>query len=130
MTDERGPAIDVDALGDLEQSIGDDPEFLRELVETYLDDAPKQIEQMRDGLAGADVELVNRSAHTLKSNSSSVGALVLSQMSRELEAKTQPAKTSADDLANGGIAGRIEEIAGEFERVRRELDALVPQVAS
>ena len=35
------PAIDVAVLDALEQAIGDDRAFLRELVETYLEDAPR-----------------------------------------------------------------------------------------
>ncbi|MDP8904830.1 MAG: Hpt domain-containing protein [Chloroflexota bacterium] len=119
-------AIDRTVLDELRQSIGDDPEFLRELVEAYIDDAPAQLASIRVGLAEGDVVLVNRAAHTLKSNSASVGAVGLAEMCRELEAVTQPAVMDATDLASPGFAARLHVIAAELQRVTTELDALVP----
>lgn len=126
MAEDRGAAIDVQTLDELEHSIGDDREFLRELVGTYLDDGPKQVEAMRAGLAEGNVEVVNRAVHTLKSNSASVGALPLAQLCRELEAMTLPHSTDAAELATPEIAARSDAIADELERVIVELDALVP----
>ena len=121
--------IDQNVLDELSRSVGDDPEFLRELVETYLDDAPSQVEAIRAGLADGNVEPVNRAAHTLKSNSASVGAMTLAELSRELEAMTAPATTDAGDLNQPGFAARADEIAAELDRVTDELNSLVPAVA-
>ena len=130
MAEDRGSAIDVQVLEELEHSIGDDREFLRELVETYLDDAPVQLGSIRSGIAEGNVERVNRAAHTLKSNSASVGAMSLSEMSRELEHMTAPATTDAAALAAPEITSRATWIADELERVKVELDALVPSSES
>jgi HPt (histidine-containing phosphotransfer) domain-containing protein len=62
-----------------------DPVFLAELVDVYLQDAPEQIQQMRAGLASGDIEGVRRAAHSLKSNSASLGANRLANAARELE---------------------------------------------
>ena len=127
--EERRVAIDQDVLDELERSVGDDREFLRELVETYLDDAPVLIATVREGIAAKDVERTNRAAHTLKSNSASLGALGLSAMARELETLTSPATTEADDLSAPEIGALVDLIAVEFEEVRDELNALVPASA-
>ena len=121
-------AIDRAVLDELEHSVGDDPEFLRELVETYLDDAPTQIDQIRSGLAEGNVEPVNRAAHTLKSNSASVGAMLLAELCRELEALTSTG--GPVDLGDPDFAARGDAIEAELERVRTELDALVPADAT
>jgi HPt (histidine-containing phosphotransfer) domain-containing protein len=126
MSADQMPAIDVLVLDELEHSIGDDREFLRELVETYLDDAPVQLATMRSGMTTGDVAGVNRAAHTLKSNSASVGAMTLSEMSRELEALTQPDVMDASGLGEPEILRRVNATAAELERAMRELDALVP----
>ena len=120
------PAIDVAALDALEQAIGDDRAFLRELVETYLEDAPRQIEALRTGLGTRDVERVHRAAHTLKSISATVGAEALSAAARELETLTLPASTAAADLAEPEIAALVDVIATEFGRAADELNSLVP----
>ncbi len=62
-----------------------EPEILKELVDAYLDDAPKLIAEMHTGLANGDIDCVRRAAHSLKSNSASFGGKRLSEASRELE---------------------------------------------
>jgi HPt (histidine-containing phosphotransfer) domain-containing protein len=126
MDEERPAAIDVDVLEDLERSVGDDRAFLRELVETYLDDTPTLLAALSAGIAEGNVEQTNRAAHTLKSNSASLGALGLSAMSRELETLTSVATTEAEDLAAPEITALVNVIAAEFDEVRDELEALVP----
>lgn len=129
MDEEGREAIDQGVLDELERSVGDDREFLRELVETYLDDAPVLIATLRDGITAKQVEPTNRAAHTLKSNSASLGALGLSAMARELETLTSVATTEADDLSAPEIGALVDLIAVEFEEVRDELNALVPASA-
>jgi HPt (histidine-containing phosphotransfer) domain-containing protein len=126
MDDDERPAVDLGILEDLERSVGDDRAFLRELVETYLDDTPMQIAALRSGIAEGNVERTNRAAHTLKSNSASLGALGLSAMARELETLTSVATTEAQDLTSPDIAALVAVIAAEFDDVRQELNALVP----
>jgi len=127
---EEGPAIDVDVLEDLERSIGDDRRFLRDLVETYLEDAPGQLATIRAGVESGEAEPVNRAAHTLKSNSASVGAMELSDMAAELQGLTSPEVTEAADLADPGIGRLVAAISGELSRVMAELDSLVPPTDS
>jgi|WetSurMetagenome_2_1015567.scaffolds.fasta_scaffold193363_2 HPt (histidine-containing phosphotransfer) domain-containing protein len=62
-----------------------DAAFLAELVDTYLSDSPELIEHMRAGLAVGDIPGVQRAAHSLKSNSASLGATRLANAARELE---------------------------------------------
>ncbi len=78
-----------------------DPEFLAELIDMYLADSPDLIAQMRRGLAEGNCELVRRAAHTLKSNSASLGALRLTGAARALEmtAKTGSLEGAAPQLA-------------------------------
>src|SRR3954470_10618347 len=123
---ERPAAIDQAVLDELERSVGDDREFLRDLVETYLDDTPRLIANVRAGITARDVEATNRAAHTLNSNSASLGALGLSAMARELETLTSPATTEADDLAGPEIDALVDVISNEFESVHDELNSLVP----
>jgi HPt (histidine-containing phosphotransfer) domain-containing protein len=125
--DESIPAsVDQDVLDDLEHSIGDDRAFLRELVETYLDDSPRQIAALREGIVAGDVASTNRAAHTLKSTSASLGAVGLSAMARELETLTSVATTEAEDLGAPEIGALVDVIAAEFEEVQVELNRLVP----
>jgi HPt (histidine-containing phosphotransfer) domain-containing protein len=127
MSDEDAPAVvDQDVLDELEHSVGDDRAFLRELVETYLDETPTLVTALRSGVAEGNVERTNRAAHTIKSTSASLGALGLSAMARELETLTSTATTESADLAAPEIAALIALIATEYDEVAIELSTLVP----
>jgi HPt (histidine-containing phosphotransfer) domain-containing protein len=69
---------------------------------------------------------VNRAAHTLKSNSRSIGATTLAELCLGLQEATSPATTEAADLATPEITHRVAAIAAELNRVMSELDSLVP----
>lgn len=90
--------LDPSALEELRQLGGD--EFLTELVETFLTDAPAQLA----ALHASDVDEVRRAAHTLKSNGATFGAGHFSELCRELE---QQAK-SGDLAAVPDLPARIE----------------------
>ena len=73
MTDDR-QVVDPAALDRLLEMTGGDPEFLRELITTYLEDGAAQLVAMGEAAAAGDAEALVRPAHSLKSNSASMGA--------------------------------------------------------
>ena len=68
MLDET-PFVPEIALDDLMEIIGDDPESLKDIIESFLEDSPKLLDSIDEGVATKDETLVERSSHTLKSNS-------------------------------------------------------------
>jgi HPt (histidine-containing phosphotransfer) domain-containing protein len=91
-----------------------DRDFMIELIDTYLSDSPSLIGQMRTGLAGGNIEVVRRAAHSLKSNSASFGANRLANASRDLEM-----------LAKGGT---LDGAAPKLALIEAEYALLVPQL--
>ncbi len=85
MSEPELPVLDEATLGDLVMTTGDDPAFVRELVETYLGDTPGLMDAMGSAVEADDAAALIRPAHTLKSSSATVGALRLSAVARELE---------------------------------------------
>jgi histidine phosphotransfer protein HptB len=79
------PVLDERVLGEVMETTGGDIGFVRELVETYLADAPAQLQAMTDAVEADDASALVRPAHTLKSSSATVGAMRLSTVARELE---------------------------------------------
>jgi len=75
--------IDLTVFEDLKEMMGAD--FIVELVDTYLQDSPEMLAQMRQALDTQDAESFRRAAHSLKSNSANFGAMQLSALARELE---------------------------------------------
>src|SRR5215207_5766283 len=60
-------------------------EFVRELIDTFLTEAPSMLSDLRDSLAGGDVDRFRRAAHSLKSNGNTFGALTLGSLAKDLE---------------------------------------------
>ena len=87
-----------------------DSATLVELLDAYLQDSPELIEQMRAGLAAGDIALVRRSAHSLKSNSASLGANRLANVTRELE---MIAKSGTLD----GAAPKLAAVEAEYAQL-------------
>jgi len=115
-TENEGPAcIDrgvLQALQDLQME--GEPSIVRQVVETYLADAVPLILQLKQALLDNDGAVLQRAAHTLKSSSANVGALGLSEISKELEMNCR--NNSFDDAAR-----LVAAIESEFEKVRGAL---------
>jgi CheY-like chemotaxis protein len=81
--------IDWNVLNAYYQVMGEDTDaFLVELVQTFLPNAQKLVDDLKETLAKKDLTAFHRGAHTLKSSSASLGAMLLSEMSKKLEADT------------------------------------------
>jgi PAS domain S-box-containing protein len=104
-------------LAQIEAAVGD-PVFVRELISTFLNDAPGLVGTLRSSLEQRNSEELRRAAHTLKSNGRTFGAIELASLSEELEFSAHRGSlTSADDLVT-----RIEK---EYARVAGALGAFV-----
>ena len=77
------PTIDPAAFGELQSTAG--AEFARELVDTFLVEAPAMLDALRAAYAADDADAFRRTAHSLKSNSNTFGALTLGRLAKDLE---------------------------------------------
>ena len=85
MSEPEIQVVDEQVLAEMLETTGGDSGFVREIVETYLADAPAQLEAMTAAVEADDAAALVRPAHTLKSSSATVGAMRLSSVARELE---------------------------------------------
>jgi HPt (histidine-containing phosphotransfer) domain-containing protein len=106
--------IDPAVFANLVEMTDGEMDFVDELVDTFLEDGDRQIAAMRAGVAGGDVEMLSRAAHSMKSGSLNVGALELGGLSRELEEAGRSG--SVPDAA-----ARIAAIDGAFAAARAAL---------
>jgi two-component system sensor histidine kinase/response regulator len=112
-------AINRAALDDLLATTGGDPAFLAELIDTYFEDSATLLPAMREALTTGSAEQLRRAAHTLKSNSASLGAEDLAVLCRELEQQGRAGALS-------DAAERLTQVEAEYERVRHALQAARP----
>jgi histidine phosphotransfer protein HptB len=75
--------LDMTTFEELKEMSGAD--FIGELIDTFLEDAPKLVMEMKSALKTNDAEAFRRAAHSLKSNSATFGAKRLSGLAKELE---------------------------------------------
>lgn len=107
-------AIDKAVFEALKQMSGAD--FMNELIDAFLEDAPQMIQNMRTALDTNDAESFRRNAHSLKSNAYTFGATELGALARELE--------SLGKENNLEVGDRLEVLSKLFERVAEELKEL------
>src|SRR5436190_21577620 len=79
----EGMSLETGAVEDLRDLGGE--EFLVEVIDTFLDDAPVLISTLRTSHERGDAEELRRTAHSLKSNGQTFGALEFADLSRDLE---------------------------------------------
>ena len=75
--------IDLPTFEDLQQTAG--AEFVRELIDTFLAEAPAMLASLDQSRATGNAADFRRAAHSLKSNSNTFGALALGALARDLE---------------------------------------------
>ena len=98
--------IDPQTFGELQANAGAD--FVVELVDTFADEAPQTLAELRAALVAGAAERFRRAAHSLKSNSNTFGATRLAEMARALEFGGLPADEAP-----------VAAVVAEFERIAR-----------
>jgi PAS domain S-box-containing protein len=106
--------IDGKILESLRDMLAADEAALAELLECYLSETPKLIQNISIAITEQDAEAIWKTAHNLKSSSASVGATTLAQLCKQLEIQGQ----SNNIQESGEIYLRIYQ---EFERVKAAL---------
>ncbi len=87
-------------------------EFVVEALDDFVEHAHNSLQTMRRALAEGRAEELHRAAHTLKSNSASIGATSLRDAARELEALGKAGRLDE------ACAARMDQVEAEFNRVR------------
>lgn len=109
--------LDPRAIERLEQLAGGDHSFLIEFIDIFLGSAPKMLGELRQSVDQGDAGTLRRVAHTLKSNSASLGATHLSELFKELE---HLGKNEELDVA----PNKVDVATREFEPVRTALESI------
>lgn len=84
-------------------------ELQRKMIDLFLAHSGARVQQIRDGLSGPDLKLVETGAHTLKSSAGNVGA-------RRLQ-------TLAADAESIAEAGRLQELQELFPSMEKEFQS-------
>ena len=117
----RGDALDRRVLDELREiQSAEDPHFLARVMNLYLTESPKLMEQLNQGVTAADAAEIVRAAHSLKSSSASIGAVAMGVLCAEMVAAGRAGKVS-------NAREMYEQVAPEHARV---LSALRVELAA
>jgi two-component system, sensor histidine kinase and response regulator len=105
----------LDALRSFQEE--GEPDFLTELINDYLLDAPLRLTALSEAITLNAIDLIARAAHGLKGSSANMGAVRLAQLLFELELVVKSSDLSI-------LRGRCHEIENEFQAVKKGLEAL------
>ncbi len=107
-------AIDKAVLQELKEIAGDAPEMVVEIIDSYLEDAPRLLGEMSQAIEQEQAKLLRMSAHSMKSSSASVGAIKLSELCKELEYIGRGGATEGADAI-------LSQAKAEYKRVENAL---------
>ncbi len=108
-------AIDAKLLQSFREMVGEkaDP-ILAEMIDCYLEDAPKLLSAIALAIARRDPTQLRSSAHTLKSSSATLGATTLANLCRNLEVMSRSGSTDYG-------TDPLSQLEAEYERVKTAL---------
>lgn len=105
------PIIDLVAIENFKAVIGDDAEMFAEFVAVFVRNVPQQVEAMRTAHAANDLASLRIAAHSCKSNSRDMGAMILSDLCATLEGQSKD--------------GTLDDPAAQIARIQIEADRAI-----
>jgi CheY-like chemotaxis protein/HPt (histidine-containing phosphotransfer) domain-containing protein len=91
-------------------------ELLREIIEAFLEEAPRQVAAMHEALAGSDAALLRRASHTIKGAVRYFGAQQAFDLALQLETLAQN--------------GDLHTAPAAVEKLERELNRITPLLST
>ncbi|MFH1313232.1 MAG: response regulator [Candidatus Eisenbacteria bacterium] len=99
---------------DLLRRLGGDEEMVQQILETFMQDAPKQLIALKQAVEANDITLAERHAHTLKGAAGNVGA-------RALHNAAMKAQEAAERGDPGEISRMVEAVESQLAGLERAL---------
>jgi HPt (histidine-containing phosphotransfer) domain-containing protein len=110
------PVIDPTVYAALKETTG--AEFAAELVDTFFEEASGMLADLRAARAENHADRFRRAAHSLKSNSSTFGAVRLATLARDLELKGLDADPARDTAALAALEAEYTRAAAALKDLR------------
>jgi len=90
-------------------------EFIREMIDLYLELAPTQIEAAQRGMQAGDLDAVRKAIHSLKSGSANLGAHTVDNLAVRIEGQAAEGQAI-------GLPGLLAELEEAFARARSRME--------
>jgi HPt (histidine-containing phosphotransfer) domain-containing protein len=108
-------AVDMELLNAFEELQSDDgSDLIVELIDLYLEDAPRRILAIREAAVATEWVLLKRAAHNLKGSSANLGICLVAEICRQLE-------DIDSDYSAKTLGELLQQIDYEFARANEVL---------
>lgn len=117
-----GDAVDMTVLASLEEAQAEgEPDLVVDLIDLYLEDAPRRLAAMSATLAERDALSLRREAHGLKGSSATLGAGPSARLCEAVEQMAQDSSPKAIAMVLNGLEQEFARVREAFliERQRR-----------
>ena len=117
-----GGAVDLSVLADYEEiQLDGEPDLVVELIDLYIQDAPRRVAAMHESVARRNWRLLKREAHSLRGSSDSLGAVEVGLICTEIEGAEFESPGAGINLLLSRLERGLERALHAFlaERERR-----------
>lgn len=110
-------SLDPSALNSYREFMGEDAQaFIAEIIASFIENAPTLLASAEQAMGSGDQETFVRAAHTLKSNSATLGATLLASLAAEMERE--------------GKAGNMINMGDKLAQAKEELARVIEMLAA
>lgn len=113
-------AMDMRTYNEMKSVMG---EVLHELIDTFLDYMPGQLDDLQNAINKGDAELVFSIAHRIKSSSNCIGALGLAETAETIELIGRSGKTEGSDSHFSVLNEQLNEAMDFLKQELKTLNA-------
>jgi two-component system, sensor histidine kinase and response regulator len=104
---------------ELLELMGGDQSLLEELIDVFLEDAPKRIAEVRGALAAGDPNAIYRAAHALKGSAGNFGAPEVVAHSLQIETCAKGGDMTGAQNEFASLEVELERLVSELTLVRQ-----------
>jgi HPt (histidine-containing phosphotransfer) domain-containing protein len=101
----------------LRERVEGDTELLREIVELFLDDSPRQMVAVQAAVAASNAQALRRAAHALKGAASNFGAAAVVAAALELETMARTGNVAGAAAVADRLAVALLALEGALARL-------------
>lgn len=105
------PILDISVLI---SSVGDDQEFIKDILELFYATTPEIIESLKKAADEGDLETVKEKAHSLKGSTGNIGARAMQESMSNIEA-------ACNDKDYEAVRERVRDSINEYNRLKLEI---------
>src|SRR5262249_46495005 len=98
-----------------------DRELLEEIVRIFADECPKTMHEIRNAIRAADLQVLERAAHTLKGSAANLGATGVIQPASDLEESARAKDLSAARAQIPTLEAAMEQLLHELDGISRKV---------